>query len=94
MNAGDEYVTYTGKASSLTDGITKGGNKATVTTTDKESTELKKEPSSEVRWDKTPSNPVKNGEIQSDGRIKRTVTVNAGAGSLDGWPLKDVVKKH
>ena len=93
MNAGDKYViTYTGKASSLTDGITKGSNKATVTTTDKEGTELKKEPSSEVQWDKTPSNPVKNGEIQSDGRIKWTVTVDAGAGSLDGWTLKDVVK--
>ncbi len=36
--------------------------RATVTTTDKEGTELKKEPSSEVQWDKNLSNPVKTAK--------------------------------
>ena len=90
LKAGEKYtITYTGKAQNLTDGYTVGKNKADVTTTDKDGNKLEQHPSSEVKWDRTPS-VSKKGELQPDGKVKWTVSITS-KGELDGWTLKDVV---
>lgn len=91
MNAGDKYtITYTAKLKNeLVNGTVNANNKVNVSSKDNEGKKLLH--SAEVKTEFKKEVLEKKGEVQSNGKIKWTITVNKGKADISGWILSDVL---
>lgn len=91
MNAGGKYtITYTAKLKSeLVNGTINANNKVNVSSEDNEGKKLIH--SAEVKTEFKKEVLEKKGEVQSNGKIKWTITVNKGKADISGWILSDVL---
>ncbi|WP_418752092.1 SpaA isopeptide-forming pilin-related protein [Frisingicoccus sp.] len=91
MEAGDKYtITYTAKLKNeLVNGTINANNKVNVSSEDKDGKKLIH--SAEVKTEFKKEVLEKKGEVQSDGKVKWTITVNKGGADISGWELSDVL---
>ena len=91
MGAGDVYtITYTAKLKNeLVNGTVNANNKVNVSSEDTNGKKLIH--SAEVKTEFKKEVLEKKGEVQSDGKVKWTITVNKGGADISGWELSDVL---
>lgn len=91
MGKGEKYtVTYTAKLKDeLINGTVNAGNKVSVTSKDEGGKKLID--SAEVKTEFKKEALEKQGEKQSDGKVKWTIIVNKDRINIDGWTLSDVL---
>ena len=91
MKAGDKYtITYTAKLKNeLVNGTINANNKVNVSSEDNEGKKLIH--SAEVKTEFKKEVLEKKGEVQSNGKVKWTITVNKGKADISGWVLSDVL---
>ena len=90
MNAGDIYtVTYTAKLKELVNGEVKANNKVSAEAKREDGANMKAEDSVDVAFEQKLLE--KTGELQADGKIKWTITINEGKADLKGLTLSDIL---
>ena len=90
MNAGDIYtVTYTAKLKELVNGEVKANNKVSAEAKREDGANMKAEDSVDVSFKQKLLE--KTGELQADGKIKWTITINEGKADLKGLTLSDIL---